>query len=102
MRYEVNVATGAVTEHPDAEPSPEEPAVAVDRVSARQFKMQLQIAGIKELVEGWIAAQGPLVQIAYENSGTFVRSEPMMLAGFAALGLSEQQIEEFFTAAAAL
>jgi hypothetical protein len=43
-----------------------------------------------------------LVQIAYENSGTFVRGEPMMQAGFIALGFTEQQIDEFFTAAAGL
>lgn len=70
------------------------------RVSARQFKMQLQIAGLKASVDGWIASQGALVQIAYENSGTFVRGEPMMQAGFAALGFTEQQIDEFFAAAA--
>ena len=73
-----------------------------DRVSGRQFKMQLQIAGLKEQVDGWIAAQGDLVQIAYDNSGTFVRGEAMMQAGFTALGFTDQQIDEFFAAAAAL
>lgn len=78
------------------------PAPVPDRVSARQFKMQLQIDGLLATVEAWIGQQDALVQIAYANSGTFVRDEPMMLAGFAALGFTEQQIDEFFTAAAAL
>lgn len=77
-------------------------AIIPDRVSSRQFKMQLQIDGIKDQVEGWVASQGPLVQIAYENSGTFVVSEPMMQNGFALLGFSEAEIDEFFEAASRL
>lgn len=73
-----------------------------DRVSARQFKMQLQIAGLKAQVDAWIASQAELVQIAYENSGTFVRDEPMMQAGFTALGFTQQQIDDFFAAASAI
>lgn len=73
-----------------------------DRVSSRQFKMQLQIVGLKQQVDGWVASQGALVQIAYENSGSFVRTEPMMLAGLAALGFTDQQIDGFFIAASTL
>lgn len=71
-------------------------------VSARQFKLQLLASGLLVQVEAWIAAQDQAVQIAYANSGTFVRSEPMMQAGFAALGFTTEQIDTFFTAAAAL
>lgn len=71
-------------------------------VSARQFKLQLLAAGLLDQVEGWIASQEQAVQIAYTNSGMFVRSEPMMQAGFAALGFTSEQIDAFFTAAAAL
>lgn len=80
-----------------------EPALPVpDRVTARQFKLQLLADGILDQVEGWIATQSQAVQIAYANSGTFVRDEPMMQAGFAALGFTEQHIDAFFMAAAAL
>lgn len=76
---------------------------APDSVSARQFKLQLLAAGLLDEVEGWIALQGQAVQIAYENSGFFVRTEPMMQSGFLALGFTEeQQIDDFFRAAAAL
>lgn len=83
------------------EPEPV-PAPVPDRVTARQFKLQLLSAGLLDQVEAWIASQSQAVQIAYNNSGTFVRDEPMMQAGFAALGFTPEQIDAFFTAAAAL
>ncbi len=77
-------------------------ALVPDRVTARQFKLQLLAAGLIDQVEAWIATQDRSVQIAFEYSGTFVRDEPMMQAGFAALGFTEQQVDEFFAAAATL
>lgn len=78
------------------------PPSVPDRVTARQFKLQLLTAGLIDDVEAWIATQDRAVQIAYEYSGTFVRDEPMMQAGFTALGFTSQEVDEFFTAAAAL
>lgn len=75
------------------------PPPTPDRVTARQFNLQLLADGILDQVEGWIATQSQAVQIAYANSGTFVRDEPMMQAGFAALGFTAEQIDAFFTAA---
>lgn len=74
----------------------------VTTVSARQFKLQLLAAGLLDQVDAWIASQSKAVQIAYEYSGSFVRTEPMMAAGFAAMGFTEEQIDAFFTAAAEL
>ncbi|WP_174055660.1 hypothetical protein [Rhizobium rhizogenes] len=71
-------------------------------VSARQFKLQLLAAGLLDQVDAWISSQSKAVQIAYEYSGSFVRTEPMMAAGFAAMGFTDQQIDDFFTAAAKL
>ncbi|MBZ9822348.1 hypothetical protein [Mesorhizobium sp. CA4] len=71
-------------------------------VSARQFKLQLLSNGLLDQVEAFVAAQGQAVQIAYDNSGTFVRSEPMMQAGFAALGFADEQVDAFFVAASKL
>lgn len=78
------------------------PPAAPDSVSARQFKLQLLAAGLLDDVGAWVQAQDQAVQIAYENSGSFVRNEPMMQTGFAALGFTEEQIDAFFTAAAEL
>jgi hypothetical protein len=68
--------------------------------SARQFKLQLLSAGLLDEVEAFVASQNRAVQISYENSNTFVRTEPMMASGFTALGFSEDQIDAFFVAAA--
>lgn len=86
----------------DYVPPPPEPEVIVDRVTARQFKMQLEKDGLLSSVEAWVGQQTKLVQIAYQNSGTFVRTEPMMQAGFAALDFKPAQIDAFFKAASAI
>ncbi|MBB2832390.1 UNVERIFIED_ORG: hypothetical protein GGD51_002519 [Rhizobium esperanzae] len=71
-------------------------------VSARQFKLQLLAAGLLDRVDAWIATQSKAVQIAYEYSGTFVRTEPMMASGFAAMGFTGEQVGDFFMAASKL
>lgn len=78
------------------------PTAPVTVVSSRQFKLQLLASGLLDDVDAWIATQDQAIQIAYEYSGTFVRTEPMMQAGFAALGFIDEQIDAFFTAAAQL
>ncbi|AWC25353.1 hypothetical protein CO731_04848 [Aminobacter sp. MSH1] len=70
-----------------------------DRVTARQFKLQLLAEGLLDHVEGWVASQGKAIQLAYDNSGTFARDESMMQAGFKALGFPPEQIDAFFSAA---
>lgn len=79
------------------------PAVIVpERVTSRQFKLQLLAAGLSNQVETWVTAQDQAVQIAYANSGTFLRTEPMMQTGFTSLGFTPDQIDAFYAAAAAL
>ncbi|TIS13083.1 MAG: hypothetical protein E5X10_16240, partial [Mesorhizobium sp.] len=78
------------------------PTLVPTSVSARQFKLQLLAAGLLSQVETWVGSQSQAVQIAYANSGSFVRSEPMMQSGFTALDFSDAQIDAFFTAAALL
>lgn len=79
-----------------------EAALVPKSVSRRQFKMQLAVAGLASVVDAWVAGQSALIQIAYAESGSFVRADPAMQAGFAALGYSVEQIDDFFRAAAAL
>lgn len=71
-------------------------------VTARQFKLQLLAAGLIDQVDAWVAAQDRATKLAYEYSGTFVKSEPMMQAGFVALGFTDQQRDDFFLAASKL
>lgn len=77
------------------------PAVP-ERVTARQFKLQLLAVGLIDQVETWVTSQSRQVQIAYANSGTFIRNDPMMESGFTELGFSSVQIDSFYVAAAAL
>lgn len=108
QRIEVDCTSGAVTV---IEMTPEEiedikanspPPALPSCVSARQFKLQLLEAGLLDLVDAWVSAQSRDVQIAYEYSGTFIKDNPVMMAGFAALGFVPQQIDAFFIAAAQL
>ena len=89
-------------DHPDVvaflNPSPP----PVTSVSARQFKMQLAIGGLKTAVDVWVSAQDDLTQIAYEYSGSFEKHEPMMQAGFDALGFTPEERDAFFNAASQL
>lgn len=84
---------------PYVEPEPTPPVIP-DRVTARQFKLQLLAEGLLEQVEAWVAAQGKAIQLAYDNSNEFVRDEPMMQAGFAALKFPPEQVLAFFSGAA--
>ncbi|WP_323034097.1 hypothetical protein [Pararhodobacter sp.] len=73
-----------------------------DRVSSRQFRLQLLGMGLLDTVEGWIDAQPLATQIAYQSSATFERGDAMMQAGFDALGFEPAQVDAFFVAAAGL
>jgi hypothetical protein len=73
-----------------------------DSVSARQFRLQLRRAGFIDQVKAWVALQDEETQDAFEYSGTFVSTEPMMMAGFNALGFTQEQKDTFFLAASKL
>lgn len=79
-----------------------EPTPIPSSVSSRQFKMQLLLFGIKDAVEAWVNSQSELVKIAYQESATFYRDDEMMKAGFAAMGFTKEQEENFWVGAASL
>jgi hypothetical protein len=88
----------------DGEIEPYVPPVPLVPVSAsrRQFKMQLAIAGLSSEVSAWVSVQPELVQIAFNESGSFNRNDEMLVQGFAALGFTAEQVDVFFTAASQL
>ncbi|MGO7410863.1 hypothetical protein ACCT31_39090, partial [Rhizobium ruizarguesonis] len=63
------------------------------------IKLHLLAYGLIDDVDVWVAQKPREVQIAYEYSGILVKDSPMILAGFAAMGFSGSQIDEFFEAA---
>ncbi|MFW2228458.1 MULTISPECIES: hypothetical protein [Rhizobium] len=74
----------------------------VSSVSARQFRLMLRRSGLLDQVKAWVAQQDGETQDAFEYSGTFVKDNPMLAAGFAAMGFASQQIDQIFAAAASL
>jgi hypothetical protein len=86
----------------DGEAWGEIPVAIPDRVTANQFGKQLAALGLLDQVTTWVGQQSASVQWSFNRSATFVRDDPMMEAGFAALNFTDQQIDEFFIAAAAL
>jgi hypothetical protein len=81
---------------------PAAPEPTPDRVTSRQFFLQLEAAGLLVPVEAWIDQQPLPIQIAFERSSTFVRDDAMLQQGFQGLGVTSEQVDAFFTAAAAL
>ncbi|NMN74200.1 Virulence protein [Rhizobium sp. 57MFTsu3.2] len=82
-----------------------EKSVKLDPGFARAWSelgIAYSLAGTVSYIDAWIASQSKAVQIAHEYSGTFVRTEPMMADGFAAMGFAEEQINGFFLAASTL
>jgi hypothetical protein len=103
QEYIIDVGTGEGVKVPYTPPEhvPHDDLIP-DSVTARQFKMQLVIAGLKSQVDAWVAAQEEVVQVAYEYSGNFLKNEPMMEAGFSELGFTEEERDGFFLAASKL
>lgn len=86
-----------VTYNPPA-PQPTIP----DRISRRQFRLQLIDEGLLTTVETWVATQNERTQAAYADSTSFLRSDAMLQAGFAALGFPAEHVDAFFIAASTL
>lgn len=59
-------------------------------------------AGLYDQVKAYIGTQPRSVQLASEYSDAFVRADPMMQAGFAALGKTPADIDAFFVMCASL
>jgi len=81
---------------------PQENSARPDALTRRQFFIQLELSGLTSKVAVWVAAQPKLLQIAFNESGSFKRDEPAMQAGFAALGFTAEQIDGFFEAGSKL
>lgn len=80
--------------------------VKVTAVAPRQAKLALHNAGLLTAVEAAIAAlpepQKTAAQITWDESLEFQRNNPVLLSLASALGLTSAQVDDLFTAAAAL
>lgn len=103
MRHEINIATGEITEHPDAPVTPQPPQIP-QVVSRFQARAALHLAGLLDDVEAMMALpETPaLAKLAWADAQEFKRNSPSLLSIAGALGLTEQQLDDLFTTAAGI
>jgi len=68
-------------------------------VSPFQAKAALLVAGLLATVEAAIAQADPLAQLAWSEAVEFRRDSPTVASMATTLGLTEQQLDDLFTAA---
>lgn len=73
---------------------------ATMRCSRFQARAALHNAGFLGAVEAAVAAADPFVQIAWQDATEFYRGSPTIAALQAAVGLTDEQIDDLFRAAA--
>lgn len=77
-------------------------AFVPDSVTPRQVRLLLLSKGLLDEVEAMIALQDRQTQITWEFASEFRRDDALLVTLGANLGLSAQQIDEFFIAAASI
>lgn len=84
-------------------PTPDtSPAVSIVTVSPFQVRRALRQVGLRDLVEGYVNSLGEEGQDAWRYATVIHRDNAILLAGAAALGLSDTQLDDLFTLAASL
>lgn len=78
------------------------PPIVPAAITPRQVRLLLLGQGLLDQVEAMIAQQDRATQITWEFAIEFRRNDPLLNALGQNLGLTEQQIDEFFIAAGAL
>lgn len=78
------------------------PAPVPQVITPRQCRILLLQQGLLPQVEAMVAAGDDATRITWEYAVEFQRNDPLLLAMAAGLGLTEQQLDEFFMAASQL
>lgn len=81
-------------------PRPPKPVPSV--ITPRQCRLVLMAQGLLPKVEEMIAGQDEATRITWEYALEFRRDDPLLAALAAGLGLTDDQIDEFFIAATAI
>ena len=68
----------------------------------RQARLALLAEGLLDDVTAWIATQDQATQVAWEFASVCSRTDPIVIAAGVALALTESDLDDLFTAAAAL
>ena len=81
---------------------PPPPVVVPEGVTPRQVRLILLQQGLLANVEAMIAQQDEATKITWEFASEFRRDDPLLLSLAQSLGLTSEQIDDFFIAAARL
>lgn len=68
----------------------------------RQVRLALNATGMRQAIEDYVASQSQDVKDSWEFSTVFGEDHPLIIAGKAALGLSDQQMRSLFELAVTL
>ena len=105
MRFVVNVKTGEIQERPDLPPI-QKPTLVPEQVTMRQARLALHNSGLLASVEAAIDAlpEPPrtAARIEWDHSNAMQRGNVFVAQLGGLLGLSSQQLDDLFIAAAAL
>lgn len=83
-------------------PAPAPVPVVPSSVTPRQVRLLLLSQGLLDEVEALIAASDQATQITWQYASEFRRNDPLLEALATQLGLTSQQVDDFFIAAAAI
>lgn len=70
--------------------------------SARQVRLALNQIGLRQAIEDYVASQGDDVKDSWEYSTEFDVDHPFIVAGKAALGITDEQVSALFELARTL
>jgi hypothetical protein len=76
--------------------------ISTESITPRQAKLALYGAGLLDQVETMVAAADKAVQIHYQESVIWYRSDPVLNGLAVELGMSSEQLDELFASAARL
>ena len=72
------------------------PAPVPTEVSPKQIRLALNAAGLREMVEDAVAAADQPTQDSWNWATCFLRTDPMLTSFCAAIGWTEEQIDQLF------
>lgn len=95
--YQTWLAAGGVPD-PYVPPAPASKFVA----TPRQVRLALNATGMRQAIEDYVASQSQDVRDSWEFSTVFEEDHPLIIAGKAALGISDAQMRALFELAVTL
>ena len=72
---------------------------ATDSITPRQIRLQLSAIGMRQAVEDYVAASSLDIKDWWEFSTFFERSNPLLIGAATGLGMTSEQLDQFFVEA---